>query len=358
MAEIRLDHVTKTFGAAKAVDDLSLEIAHGEFFVLLGPTGAGKTTTLRLIAGLEKPTSGAVHIGGEDVRDWSAAERDVALVFQYYSLYPRYTVRQNLEFPLKSKVRRHSQAEIDARIARAARTLRIEHLLDRKTDKLSGGEMQRVSIGRAIVREPHAFLMDEPLSNLDAKLREALRAELKDLQMKLGATFLFVTHDQVEAMSMGDKVGVLNAGHIAQIATPREIYNHPQDTFVATFVGSPPMNLVSGELRGGRLIALSGRLDLALEGPARERLERRSGPVRLGIRPENVRVGPGALVEARVHHVENHGVEKIVMLRADDHLFSATVPATVAIAIESTVRVTWDAARLHFFDAETGVNLI
>ncbi len=358
MAAIRLENVTKVFGAHAALKDLTLEVGDGEFFVLLGPTGAGKTTTLRLIAGLERPTGGSISIGGEDVRDWSVAERDVALVFQYYSLYPRYTVRQNLEFPLKSKARRLSKAEIDMRIAGAAKTLRIEHLLERKTDKLSGGEMQRVSIGRAIVREPRAFLMDEPLSNLDAKLREALRSELKDLQMKLGATFLFVTHDQVEAMSMGDKVGVLNAGRIAQIATPREIYSHPRDVFVASFVGSPPMNIVAGELRDGRVVALSGRLDLGLEGSIRAKLGHRSGPIRLGIRPENISVGNGAPAEARVHHVENHGVEQVVTLRADDHLFSATVPATVAIAIDSTVGFTWDRAKLHFFDAETGVNLI
>ena len=357
MATIRLDNVTKKFGGQTALSDLTLEVGDGEFFVLLGPTGAGKTTTLRLIAGLERPTDGGIAIGGEDVRDWSVAERDVALVFQYYSLYPRYTVRQNLEFPLKSKVRRHAQAEIDALVTRAAKTLRIEHLLDRKTDKLSGGEMQRVSIGRAIVREPRAFLMDEPLSNLDAKLREALRSELKDLQMKLGATFLFVTHDHVEAMSMGDKVGVLNAGHIVQIGTPREIYSHPQDVFVATFIGSPPMNLVTGELRDGRVVALSGRLDLELHDSIKDALGRRSGPVQLGIRSENVSVGATAALEARVHHVENHGVEKIVTLRADDHLFNATIPANVPIAIESTVGCTWDAAKLHFFDAETGVNL-
>jgi multiple sugar transport system ATP-binding protein len=358
MATIRLESVTKVFGGHTALNELTLEVGDGEFFVLLGPTGAGKTTTLRLIAGLERPTAGAIAIGGQDVRDWSVAERDVALVFQYYSLYPRYTVRENLEFPLKSKVRRHAQAEIDARVARAAKTLRIEHLLERKTDKLSGGEMQRVSIGRAIVREPQAFLMDEPLSNLDAKLREALRAELKDLQMKLGATFLFVTHDQVEAMSMGDKVGVLNAGRIAQIAPPREIYGHPQDVFVASFIGSPPMNIVHGELRDGRVVALSGRLDLELGDPIRNQLRGRNGPVRLGIRSENVSIGPGAAAEARVHHVENHGVEKVVTLRADDHLFNATIPAPVPIAIDSPVRFAWDAAKLHFFDAETGVNLI
>ena len=206
------------------------------------------------IAGLEKPTEGQVFIDGDDVADWGAAERDVALVLQQYSLYPRYTVRENLEFPLKSKIRRVADAEIDERVARVAKTLRIEHLLDRKTDRLSGGEMQRVSIGRAIVRKPRVFLMDEPLSALDAKLREALRTELKNLQMNLGATFLFVTHDQIEAMSMGDKIGVLNNGRLVQTGTPHEIYNNPRNTFVARSVGSPPMNLIDGKLVDGRAV--------------------------------------------------------------------------------------------------------
>ena len=354
MAHIKLDNVTKQYGGATALRDLSLDIADGEFFVLLGPTGAGKTTTLRLIAGLDKPTSGSIAIGDEDVHGWSAAERDVALVFQYYSLYPRYTVHQNLAFPLKSKVRSYTPEEIEERVQRAARTLRITHLLERKTDKLSGGEMQRVSIGRAIVREPKAFLMDEPLSNLDAKLREALRAELKDLQMKLGATFLFVTHDQIEAMSMGDKIGILNAGRIVQVGTPQQIYNEPRDVFVAGFVGSPAMNLIEGNLRDGRVSVFSGKLDVPLAGSTRKN---GAGKVTVGIRSEDIRVGPAEAAEARVHDVENHGVEKIVTLRVDDHLFKATIPATVAVSVESAVKFGLNSSKLHCFDGATGANL-
>ena len=354
MAHVELKNITKKFRRHTALSDLSLDIGDGEFFVLLGPTGAGKTTTLRLIAGLDAPDSGSIVIGGQDVGKWSAAERDVALVFQYYSLYPHYTVRQNLEFPLKSKHRRIGAHEVADRVARAAKTLRIEHLLERKTDRLSGGEMQRVSIGRAIVRQPRVFLMDEPLSNMDAKLREILRAELKDLQMKLGATFLYVTHDQVEAMSMGDKVGVLNHGRIVQIGTPHEIYNRPRDTFVATFVGSPAMNLLSGTLCDGRLVVAPGKLEIAV----RPNLAARAGPhVTLGVRSEDVTVGPGGGLEGQVYGVENHGVEKIITLKVDEHLLKATVPARMAIEVDSTVPFTFNPGKLQFFDAQTGVNL-
>ena len=343
MAHIELKGVSKAFGSAQALRDITLQIADGEFFVLLGETGAGKTTMLRVIAGLEKPNAGQVFIDGQDVTGWGAAERDVALVLQQYSLYPRYTVRQNLEFPLKSPIRKTSATEIAERIARVAKTLRIEHLLDRKTDKLSGGEMQRVSIGRAIVRTPSVFLMDEPLSALDAKLRESLRAELKDLQMNLGETFLFVTHDQVEAMSMGDRIGVMNKGALVQVGTPQEIYNNPVNTFVARAVGSPAMNLLAGRLQDGRAVMGDG---LALDHPG--------GPdgqdLIFGVRPEDLHLDAGAPVEARVTDVENHGVEKIVTLAVAGNLLRATVPVTQRLTVNETIRLGWNAARVVLFD--------
>ncbi|MGK9286320.1 ABC transporter ATP-binding protein [Sinorhizobium meliloti] len=354
MAHIELKGITKTFGTHTALRDLSFEIADGEFFVLLGETGAGKTTTLRLIAGLEKPTGGQIFIDGEDVADWGAAERDVALVLQQYSLYPRYTVRENLEFPLKSRIRRVEPAEIKERVARVARTLRIEHLLDRKTDRLSGGEMQRVSIGRAIVRKPRVFLMDEPLSALDAKLREALRTELKNLQMNLGATFLFVTHDQIEAMSMGDKIGVLNNGQLVQTGTPQEIYRNPVNTFVARAVGSPPMNLISGKLAASEAIADEG-YRLPFDAALGAALDGR--PLTFGIRPEDLFLESGAPGEARVHDVENHGVEKIVTLRTGKHFLQATVPAQTDLEIEESVRFSWNPEKVVLFDGGSGMSL-
>ena len=356
MAHIQLRNITKTFGAHAALKGLDLEIADGQFFVLLGETGAGKTTTLRIVAGLETPTAGQVLIDGQDVADWGAAERDVALVLQQYSLYPRYTVRENLEFPLKPKIRRVDPAEIRSRVDRVANTLRITHLLDRKVDRLSGGEMQRVSIGRAIVRKPRVFLMDEPLSALDAKLREALRTELKNLQVNLGATFLFVTHDQVEAMSMGDRIGILNGGHLVQVGSPNEIYNNPQNTFVARSVGSPPMNLLDGKLVGGRAVVAPLSFELpceAVNGAAAT--EGRA--LTFGIRPEDLHLEPGAPVEAKVHDVENHGVEKILTLRVGDAMLRATVSARTDVALEEAVRFAWNPKKVVLFDRASGVSL-
>lgn len=352
MAHIQLKGISKAFGNHVALKDLNLEIADGEFFVLLGQTGAGKTTTLRLIAGLEKPTSGQIFIDGQDVGEWGAAERDVALVLQQYSLYPRYTVRENLEFPLKSPIRKASAEEINAQVDRVAKTLRIEHLMDRKVDRLSGGEMQRVSIGRAIVRRPRVFLMDEPLSALDAKLREALRTELKNLQVNLGATFLFVTHDQVEAMAMGDKIGVLNNGNLVQVGTPHEIYGNPVNTFVARAVGSPPMNLFKGQLADGSAIMSNGqRLPYAVAADAAAR------PLTFGIRPEDIFLEAGAPASARVHDVENHGVEKIVTLHLGDNILQATVPTQTQLKIDEEVRFSWNPEKVVLFDGQSGVNL-
>ncbi|MEP7240818.1 MAG: ABC transporter ATP-binding protein [Devosia sp.] len=351
MARIRLENISKQFGTHTALADFSLDVADGEFFVLLGPTGAGKTTTLRLIAGLEKASSGAIYINERDVAEWGPAERDTALVLQQYSLYPRLTVRDNLAFPLRSRVRQMSEADITARIDYAAKTLRIGHLLERKTDRLSGGEMQRVSIGRAIVRSPQVFLMDEPLSALDAKLRESLRSELKDLQVRLGATFIFVTHDQVEAMTMGDRIGVLNNGRIIQVGTPSEVYNNPRNTFVASFVGSPAINLLEGRASGGKAVVAPQSFELPLTSSVSE------GQYTFGIRPEDVQVESGAPVEAKVHDIENHGIEKVLTLRAANHLVRAGVPARVAVAVEDTVRFGWNPGKVLVFDAKTGQNL-
>ncbi len=351
MARIRLENISKSFGQHTAVEDLDIDVADGEFFVLLGPTGAGKTTTLRMIAGLEKPTAGRIHINEADVSSWGPAERDVALVLQQYSLYPRLTVRENLSFPLRSRVRKMSEADIEKRLDYASKTLRITHLLDRKTDRLSGGEMQRVSIGRAIVREPQVFLMDEPLSALDAKLREALRSELKDLQMRLGATFIFVTHDQVEAMTMGDRIAVMNKGRIAQVGRPQDVYSNPRNTFVAGFVGSPAINLLPGRIVGnGAVMAPSFQLPLA--GPSAS-----EGAYTFGIRPEDVSVESGAPVEARVHDIENHGIEKIVTLRVGEHLLRAAIPARTNVVLEDQIRFGWNPNKVMLFDAQTGVNL-
>lgn len=354
MADISLRNISKNFGANKAVDDLSLSISDGEFFVLLGPTGAGKTTTLRLIAGLEIPDNGELEIAGRDANALSVAERDVAMVFQYYSLYPRYNVHDNLAFPLKAIRGRYSDAEIEERVSRTAKMLRIDNLLYRKTDKLSGGEMQRVSIGRAIVRDPAVFMMDEPLSSLDAKLREVLRSELKNLQAGLGATFLFVTHDQVEAMSMGDRIGILNEGRLVQVGKPNDIYNSPYDTFVAGFVGSPAMNLALGEKIGDKLV-VADAFEMPLNEAGRDRLNAEEGPLTIGIRSEDVLLGnQGPL--ATIYHIENQGVEKIVTLRAGDYLFKTSVPAISPVAIDDEVNFCWNQKRLHGFDPETGVN--
>ncbi|RWD62152.1 ABC transporter ATP-binding protein [Mesorhizobium sp.] len=248
MADVRIQGVTKSFGDTVAIDDLDLAIKDGEFVVLLGPTGAGKTTTLRLIAGLERPDSGTIHIGGHEATALSPAERDTAFVFQQYSLYPHLSVFDNLAFPLRSPARRFPEEAVRRRVEEVARMVRIDHKLDNRSTKLSGGEMQRVAIGRALVRKPAIYLMDEPLSSLDAKLRADLRLELKRIQSELGATMLYVTHDQIEAMTMADRIGILADGVLVQIGTPRAIYSEPANLHVAARLGQPAINLLPAGL--------------------------------------------------------------------------------------------------------------
>tara|TARA_R110002072_G_scaffold58997_2_gene150036 strand:- start:1484 stop:2554 length:1071 start_codon:yes stop_codon:yes gene_type:complete len=353
MADIALQGITKKFGPNTALRGVDIDIKDGEFFVLLGQTGAGKTTMLRVIAGLEKPDAGRVMIEGQDATAWNAAQRDVALVLQQYSLYPRLTVRGNLEFPLKSRTHNFTPTEIRERVERAAETLQITQLLDRKVEKLSGGEMQRVSIGRAIVRQPRVFLMDEPLSALDANLRDVLRVELKKLHNELGATFVFVTHDQVEAMSMGDKIGVLNKGKLVQVGTPDEIYNRPLNTFVARAVGTPPMNLLNGTLEGDKAQMDGGGYALPVTRPHGTNGQK----LRFGIRPEDVVIAADAPAKGRVFDVENHGVMKILTIHAGDAHIHATVSAQTQVGIDDPIAFGWKPEKVLYFDPQTGRNL-
>lgn len=295
MAEVTLSRVTKRFGAEVAVEGLSLTIESGAFVVLLGPTGAGKTTTLRLIAGLERPDAGDIAIDGRSVVGDTPAQRDVAMVFQQYSLYPHMTVRENLAFPLRSPILKTPEDEIARRVAEVAETLRIAHKLDNKATQLSGGEMQRVSIGRALVRDPAIFLMDEPLSSLDAKLRADLRVELKRIHAGLGATLLYVTHEQIEAMTMASHVGVLDRGRLVQFGTPREIYEDPVSLYVAGRLGLPRINALPADLFG----------------PAP------NGAKTIGLRPEHLVQGEGR--ESTVVRVEHLGDQTRLHLTIDGH---------------------------------------
>ena len=315
MAEVVLNSVSKSFGDTKAVDGVSMTIPDGAFVVLLGPTGAGKTTTLRMIAGLERPDSGDVSIAGRSVLGDTPARRNVAMVFQQYSLYPHLTVRENLAFPLRSPLIKASAEHIERRIAEVAGVLQIAHKLDNRATALSGGEMQRVAIGRALVRKPQLFLMDEPLSSLDAKLRADMRIELKRIQSDLGATLLYVTHDQIEAMTMATHVGVLDKGRLVQFGSPREIYENPASLYVATRLGQPRINTLPASLFAG--------------AP--------SGADVMGLRPEHIRIGEGR--EAKVTRVEHLGDQTRLHLALDGHPLVTLTDAHTPLATGDTVAV-------------------
>jgi multiple sugar transport system ATP-binding protein len=307
---LAIDRLEKRFGDVRALDQATLAVGEGEFVVVLGPTGAGKTTLLRAIAGLEAPDGGSIRIGDRDAAGLAPAERDVALVFQNFSLYPSRTVRENLGFPLRAPGRGLARAEIEERVTWAAKLLKIEKLLDRPARRLSGGEMQRVAIGRAIVRRPRLFLMDEPLSNLDAKLREELRVELRELARSLGTPVLWVTHDQAEALSMADRVVVLSEGKVLQDARPEDVYFRPASPRVARLLGVPPMNVLDARREDGWWIAADGsRIAEAAAGPA--------GPATIGFRPEHAAPDGGSF-EAEVEVVEDLGPSRVIVLRRGD----------------------------------------
>lgn len=360
--DVRLKKVSKSFGSVTAVNDIDLTIREKEFVTLLGPSGCGKTTLLRMIAGLERVSSGSIYFGDDVVNNVPPGARDVAMVFQNYALYPHLDVARNIGYGLK--VRKVPKAEITQRVLEVARVLEIEDLLKRKPRQLSGGQRQRVALGRAIVRNPFLFLMDEPLSNLDAKLRGTMRAELKRFHIKLEATTVYVTHDQLEAMTMSDKIAVINHGVLQQFNTPQEIYNRPANTFVAGFIGSPPMNLLHGRLIHEHdpaiiLGAVRQPLPTALHEAVRDYADGKE--LIIGIRPQDISLNSYASPEdlpAKVWLVELVGSEKLVDLTCGDDLkLVAEIKAEQEIAVDQAVGARFNPSRLHLFDPESGRSL-
>jgi multiple sugar transport system ATP-binding protein len=363
MSEIQLRGVQKWFGPVQVIKDMDLTIATGEFIVMLGQSGCGKTTTLRAIAGLESIDEGDILIAGKPVQHLKCSDRDIAMVFQSFSLYPHMTVYENIAFPLRAT--RMAKAELDEAVREVARVLRIADLLDRRPSALSGGDMQRVAIGRALVRRPKAMLMDEPIGALDAKLREEMRAEIKRLHIKQGSTTIYVTHDQVEAMSLADRIVIMHEGVLQQVGSPEEVYAHPDNLFVAQFVGSPVMNVAPAHVRdeGG---AVSVAVDADARGFAfpRELLARlkghQSGDLAMGIRPEGVFVSREAredYLPVEAHIIEPLGSHDIVDLQVGEAMLRARTPAGFVPRAGEWVHARIDPAQAHFFDTRSGRSL-
>ncbi|ANV26103.1 ABC transporter ATP-binding protein [Agrobacterium pusense] len=360
MANISIRNVSKSYGALNVLRPFSLEIENGEFVVLVGPSGCGKSTMLKILAGLEPASQGQIFIGENEVTDLAPGDRDIAMVFQNYALYPHLTVRQNIGFGLK--MRGTDKTEIDRRVDDAARILEVTPYLDRKPKDLSGGQRQRVALGRAIVRQPQAFLMDEPLSNLDAKLRVHMRAEIGALHKRIGVTTVYVTHDQVEAMTMADRVVIMQGGIIQQIAAPDELFNNPANLFVAGFIGSPGMNFLNAELRDGALTVFGQKVNL----PA---ASARQGSVIVGLRPEHLVLGDGPVTfSVRPTLVESLGSEKYVYFDAEGARVAdgeegrskgliARVSHSGNLRADEALQLGFDPAQLYLFDAKTGARL-
>ena len=356
MANVQIDNVFKRFGSAEVMHGVSVDIEDGEFVVLVGPSGCGKSTLLRMLAGLEQISAGTISIGGRVVNDVLPKERDIAMVFQSYALYPHKTVAENMGFPLKMAKR--PQAEIDEKVNNAAAILDLTKYLDRYPKQLSGGQRQRVAMGRAIVRDPQVFLFDEPLSNLDAKLRVQMRTEIKELHQRLGTTIVYVTHDQIEAMTMADKIVVMHDGIVEQIGAPLDLYDRPDNTFVAGFIGSPAMNMMAGTVDAWRskpVVALEG--DVRLPLPPRTKVKK-GARVIYGTRPEDITLASGnAGIAANVVVVEPTGAETLVIARAGTTEIQAAFKERHELKPGQPIRLMPMLERVHLFDAETGRRL-
>ncbi len=355
MADVVLSNVNKKFGSFIAVADLNLDINQGEFISLLGPSGCGKTTTLRMLAGLEFPTGGEIRIGDRVVNDVAPGDRDIAMVFQSYALYPHLSVGQNIAYPLKK--RRVPKAERAEMVAKTAEMLQLTPLLHRKPKELSGGQQQRVALGRALVRDPKVFLLDEPLSNLDAKLRGYMRAELIELHQRLGRTMVYVTHDQLEAMTMSDRIAVMEGGKLQQFAPPQEVYRAPANRFVASFIGTPGMNIVDGELRekGGSWVFEAPGFSVCADHLTPDA---RPGPAAMGIRPEGLTIGSGP-IKGAIQLVEQTGHENITVVRMENdlRLTGRTAPDQIWRTGEP-IQFSIDDRQAHFFaEGSTGIRL-
>jgi multiple sugar transport system ATP-binding protein len=346
MADIQIKGLTKRWGSFTGLKPMDLHIGDGEFLVLLGPSGCGKTTTMRMIAGLEDATEGDILIGGKRVNDLEPKDRDIAMVFQSYGLYPTMTVYENICFPLK--VRGIPQADHHDRVMRAAKTVELTEFLDRKPAALSGGQRQRVALARAIVRNPKVFLMDEPLSNLDAKLRVSTRAQIKNLHHELKTTTIYVTHDQIEAMTLADRVVVMSRGEVQQVGTPLEIYDRPANAFVAAFIGNPAMNLLQGTLTGGVFVAANVRIP-GLSGP--------DGPVTLGFRAEDARIVASGEIDAPIYSMELLGDASMATVQVGGALVAIKAAKDFVGQIGQPIAAHVPAHICHLFDVTTGVRL-
>jgi len=351
MAEIRIESLRKQFGGFAAVQESTFTVRDGEFLALLGPSGCGKTTTLRMIAGLELPTSGKIFLDGEDVTFKRASARDIAFVFQLFALYPHMNVRKNIAFPLLAQGA--PKAEIKRRVEETARLLQIGHILDRSVSGLAGGDRQRVALGRAIVRRPKCFLMDEPLGTLDAEFREFMVHELRELHNRIHATTVYVTHDQHEAMAMADKIAVMNHGVVEQFGTPQEIYDRPASVYVADFIGSPPMNFLrfSSSLRRGGTTVRLGEAEIEVPALGRDAPE---AELALGVRPEHVRFSDDANLRGAVYGSEYLGTNQIVSIQTPQGMVKARIPANIHCRAGETVGLAFDKRRLTLFDWASG----